>query len=890
MGPYEVVSALGAGGMGEVYRARDTALRRDVAIKILPNSFATDADRIARFTREAQALAALNHTNIAHVYGLDRLDRTESSAAFIVMELVEGEDLAQRIARGPIPLDETIAIARQLADGLDAAHQQGLVHRDLKPANIKVRSDGTVKILDFGLAKAIDEAGPRMTGAEAIANSPTFTRLRQGYGEAGTEAGVILGTAAYMSPEQAKGKAVDKRADIWAFGVVLFEMLSGQSPFAGDSVAETIGFVATRDPDWRALPANTPPPIRHLLERCLTKDPRHRLRDIGDASFELQHALDAPARTPSAPSRGGVARWMTAGAMAAAVVSASAATWLWLTRDTPVRPRLARFDVNAPGLRLDAYQHPVISPDGSRIGWSAAGALWVRELDRSEARTLVADLDPMHLTWSPDSQEIMFFAKNRLWRARVSGGDPIEIADFGARRRGGSTPGAAWLEDGRIVFASAATGSGLLVVDSRGGTLQPFFERPPGTSDFHSPSPLPGNRGVLVVEDRDQRGADTISVIANGERRVVLQQEGDHFEAPIYSRDGYVLFERQVTGKGIWAIPFSLETLTSTGSPFPVLANRSWPSVSNDGTLLHTRGDSGFTGQLTLVSRDGRILRTIGERTPVLGFPRLSRDGRRAVVSHWGERGVLDIFVIDMSTGTSTRLTFGRDVLGAKWAGDRHVLFETGAPGTASPGYIGLVAAEGGGVVKQLVTDALEGEISPDRRWLLYYRATPDRGSNIMGQPLDPETLTPVGPEQPIVVTPANEAGPIFHPSGRFLLYRSAEGGQTELYLTRFPEAQGKWQISNGGGIAPRWTPNGDAVVFAQVDRLMEVPVTLEPTVTIGAPRVVLDARAMRPFVSAFDITPDGKSFLMVQRAQAPDQPTGMVSVVLNWAEEFKAK
>ncbi len=329
--------------MGEVYRARDTALRRDVAVKILPDSFASDPDRIARFTREAQALAALNHTNIAQVYGLDRLDRTDSASAFIVMELVDGEDLAHRIARGPIPLDETMAIARQLADGLDAAHQQGIVHRDLKPANIKVRSDGSVKILDFGFAKVRDEP---------IANAATFTS------PAVTGIGTILGTAAYMSPEQAKGKPVDKRADIWAFGVVLFEMLSGRSPFAGDSVAETIGFVAAREPDWRALSSDTPPAIRRLLERCLAKDPRHRLRDIGDASFELQHTFDGPAASVSAAPRPGSARWALAAAMVAAVVFALAATWLWLARETPVRPRVARFDVDAPGLR--------ISPTGIR--------------------------------------------------------------------------------------------------------------------------------------------------------------------------------------------------------------------------------------------------------------------------------------------------------------------------------------------------------------------------------------------------------------------------------------------------------------------------------------------------------------------------------------------
>ncbi len=593
-------------------------------------------------------------------------------------------------------------------------------------------------------------------------------------------------------------------------------------------------------------------------------------------------------RVLSAAPRLGSARWALAAAMVAAVVFALAATWLWLARETPVRPRVARFDVDAPGLRISPYQHPVISPDGTRIAWVAAGSLWLRELDRSEARRLVPDLDPSHLAWSPNSQEIMFVAKNRLWRARVSGGDPIEISNV--ETRGAVTPGGAWLEDGRIVFAPAATGFGLLVVDSRGGTLQPLLAAPPGTADFHSPSPLPGDRGVLVVDHREKTGSDTISVVADGKVKVLFQQEGEYFESPVYSRDGYVLFERQATGKGIWALPFSLETLSATGSPFPVLPNRSWPSVSNDGKLLHTRGDVGLMGHLALVGRDGRVLRTLGEPTRALSLPRLSPDGRRAALSYAGDRGVSDIAVIDMQSGTSTRLTFGADARRPQWIGNSHVLFETGGPATQMRHSIGLVAAEGGSPVRELVTDTTEPAMSPDRRWLLYLRFDAETGADIVGQPLDPESLTPVGAERPIVATRANERLPVVHQSGRFLLYLSAEGGQTELYLTRFPEARGKWQITSGGGSAAHWSPGGNAVLFSQADRLVEVPITLEPTVTIGAPRVVLDANAMRPFVGTFDITPDGKSFLMVQRAQAPEQSSGLLSVVLNWAEEFRAR
>jgi Tol biopolymer transport system component len=706
----------------------------------------------------------------------------------------------------------------------------------------------------------------------------------------GTEAGMILGTAAYMSPEQARGRAVDKRADIWAFGVVLFEMLTGRSPFAGDSVAESIGLVVTREPDWSALPADTPATLKRLIARCLAKDPRQRLRDIGDASLELGQPMDAAPSAKAITSRRGVRPWVAGVAVLAGVALTAAAT-LWVTRQPPLaRPRVARFDINAPGLQIDTYHRPVISPDGRRIAWPASGSLWVRDIDRVDPQVLVADVDPMHLTWSPDSGEVFYFAKNHLWRVRATGGEPLEIADFGTHRRGASTPGAAWMDDGRIVFSPAANGSALLVVDSRGGTLQTFFTPPPGILDFHSPSPLPNNRGILLVEDRDQKGTDTISVLAGGALHRIFQQDGERLESPVYSRNGYVLFERQVTSRGIWAVPFSIDTLSATGDPFPVLPNRSSPSVSSDGALLHTVGDTSFTARPAIVSRNGQVLRTIGPPVPGLRGPTLSPDGRRIAASYISDPGRSDIHVIDVATGGATRVTFGLGALRSRWVGDDRILFETGSAGAVTTSYIGVVAAEGGGVVKQLVTGAVDADISPDRRWLLYMRNTRERGSDIMGQALDPVTLAPMGAEQPIIATPANENSPLLHPSGRFLLYRGTEGVRTELYLTRFPEAQGKWQISTAGATFARWTPKGDAVVYAQTDHLIEVPITLEPAVSVGPARVVLDSNVSRPFVGTFDVAKDGQSLLMVQRVVAPDQPQGAVSLVLNWLEEFRAK
>jgi serine/threonine-protein kinase len=669
---------------------------------------------------------------------------------------------------------------------------------------------------------------------------------------------------------------------------VLFEMLTGRSPFAGDSVAETIGFVAAREPDWSALPPDTPPALHRLLRRCLVKDLRQRLRDIGDASLELQQPLEAvavPAR--AAGPRRRAAPWVFGMAIGAVLTAAAGALWWSLTRETPTRPRIVRFDIHAPGLRLDSQSHPVISPDGARVMWTAEGALWVRELDQADPRRLVANLDPSYLAWSPDSQQIVFFAKNRFWRTRVSGGEASEIADFGTNRRGGSTPGAAWLEDGRIVFAPAAAGSGLLVFDSRGGTVQPFLDRQPGIGDFHSPSPLPGNRGLLVVEDREKMGPDTISVLADGKLHVVVRQEGEFLDSPVYSREGYVLFDRQSGSRGIWALPFSIDTLSATGPAFPVLPNRSWPSVSNDGALLHTRSALGFHGQLALLGRDGKLERSVGPLLAFLSNPRLSPDARRAAISYIAEGNALDLGVVDMATGALSRLTFGLDAQAPKWARGNRVLFDTGVRVAGGKEYIGVVPAGGGGVPKPLITGATAPELSPDGRWLVYTRVIPGRGTDVFGQGLDPDTLMPAGSEQPILTTPSNESFPQFHPSGRFLLYRGAEAGRVELYLTRFPDAQGKWQITNGGASTGRWSPSGDAVFYLAEDQLFEIPVAVEPTVTIGAPRIALEANVVRQLMSSPDPTPDGKSFLVVQRAQGPDQSGGAVSVVLHWAQQF---
>ena len=450
LGVYEVTARIGEGGMGQVYRARDTKLNRDVAVKILPGNFADDPDRLARFTREAQTLASLNHLNIAHIHGIEE----SGGVRALVLELVEGEDLAERLARGPIPLDEALPIARQIAEALEAAHEQGIIHRDLKPANIKVRADGTVKVLDFGLAKAMEPAG---LASPSLAHSPTITtpaHLRQAYGgQAMTQAGIILGTAAYMAPEQARGKGVDKRADVWAFGVVLYEMLTGRSLFKGDTVTDVLAAVVTREPDWTALPAGVPSAVRRLLRRCIDKDPRLRLRDIGDARIELTARVDSdmeaqPASVP--PARRSRRSWMWIAGMAAAAVVGTVVGRLAF-RPPPVESPLVSFELSVPDVPA-----PAISPDGSRIAFTSGGRLHVRELGRLTATDLPGTEGANSPFWSHDSTTIGFGANGKLWRISAAGGPPAVICNL-PTTTWDDDAGGAWLPDGTIVFTTGGS-------------------------------------------------------------------------------------------------------------------------------------------------------------------------------------------------------------------------------------------------------------------------------------------------------------------------------------------------------------------------------------------------------------------------------------------------
>ena len=566
LGSYEVLSPLGAGGMGEVFCARDMSLGREVAIKVLPDAFSADPERVARFEREARVLASLNHASIGAIYGLERA----GAVTFLVLELVPGETLADRLARGPIPLSEALPIARQIADALDAAHEKSVVHRDLKPANIKVTADGRVKVLDFGLAKAMERGHGSETGshAHALSVSPTITT------PAMTGVGMILGTAAYMAPEQARGKNVDKRADIWAFGCVLYELLTGVRTFTADEVSDTLAFVLTKDPDWTRLPASTPQSIRTLLRRCLERDRTKRLADIADARLDIEDALTGAGSEPGreSPQRVEAPRRLLPWSVAA-VATAVAATVLvqWAPWRNAPESMSQRFTVGIgadASLMTDPGTAAVISPDGSLLAFVAQPAsgprmLYLRRLDQLQATPLTGTEDALGPFFSPDNQWLAFFAGDKLKKVPLNGGTPVTLADA-VNGRGG-----AWSEDGTIVFApDTAPGATLLRVSEAGGRVAPVTTMVDGEVTHRWPHMLPGGRALLYTAHNDARGYDeaTIAIqpLPSGTPRVILRG-GSHGR---YLPSGHIAYVRNGT---LFAVRFDVNRLEVVGDPVPVV-------------------------------------------------------------------------------------------------------------------------------------------------------------------------------------------------------------------------------------------------------------------------------------------------------------------------------
>jgi eukaryotic-like serine/threonine-protein kinase len=840
LGVYEIIGALGAGGMGEVYRARDTKLNRDVALKILPEPLATDPDRLMRFEREAKTLASLNHPHIAQIHGFEQSPSTRSgqaSVSALVMELVEGEDLAARIARGPMPPDEALPIAKQIAEALEAAHEAGIIHRDLKPANIKLRPDGTIKVLDFGLAKAGATGASGALQATAAVTSPA------------TMQGVILGTASYMSPEQAKGKAVDRRADIWAFGCVLFEMLAGRMLFAADTVTETLARVIEREPDLSTLPSATPATVRTLLARCLQRDPKQRLRDIGEARIVLERpfaAASAPDIRASGAHLGTVAVLVLAGAGIAAAVTA----WVMgATASTP-SPSERRFTLSAPG-----DTPPVgasISPDGRAILVIAGGKLWLQRLDGFGATVVPGSEDARAPFWSPDGAAFGFEARGQLWRVSRDGGAPVRIS---AVPEFGFSSSVAWLRDGRLVFTTG--GSGLLQMPVTGGEAAPMFSLDTTKElDIHDVSALPDGQTVLYVV-HTASGPWTIELfsVADSSRRAVYTAAGLGF--PMYSSTGHLLFERQA---GVWAVPLSLRDRQPAGEPFLVLADARHPTVAADGTLVMLSGGLEADAGLAWIDRAGKVVRTIGEPRGTLVDPRLSPDGRLAIATR-GSLTESDLWIYDLERGSERRLTF-----------------ENGPDSSPSwsPDADGAVTR-----IKLLDGPATGPALSPDGRLLTFVREVRPGDMDIFVVELGPRGLGEKVTAQPrlLVSAPRQQMAPQISPDGRYVAYTSMESGRMSTYLAQFPGGDGKWELPfSGANLNPRWSRSSDRLsVMDERGRIVEFPIDRTRGFEIAAPMTPIPSGLV--YGTGYDRSADGVQFLV----PVVSTEAGRLLVVQNW-------
>jgi Tol biopolymer transport system component len=896
IGHYQIHREIGRGGMGVVHLARDTKLQRDVAIKMLPENLAGDVDRLSRFEREARLLASLNHANVAAVYGLEEVD----GVRYLILEFIDGEDLSDRLADGALPVDEALYLGKQIASAVEAAHAKGVIHRDLKPANVKVTVDGDVKVLDFGLAKAFDD---HPTTASGLADSPTIVATNSP-----TVPGVVLGTAGYMSPEQARGKQIDKRSDIWSFGCILYEMLTGTCPFPGDSVTESLGATIHKEPDWTVLPEATPPSVQLLLHRCLQKDRSRRLQDIGDARVELDDTLSGSSQA-----------W-TGGVQASAPASRRPG-WPWLVVTTVLlviavglsvvfsRPAVTpapvvRASVPPPANTAfipngDQAGPVVISPDGRTLAFTAMAEtgrreLWVRPLASGEARVLSGTHDAEFPFWSADSRSLGFFVQGTLKRVDLAGGTPITICEVGFGR------GGTWNADDVILFAPGFQ-TPIYRVAATGGTPVPVTTIDSSMHTSHRwPSFLPNGEDFLysAIHSKSTRAQDNavyFGSLTGGTGHEVIRSginaecAGDRL---LFVRDGTLL-----------AAPFDADAGRVVGDPVQVAdavacSLNTWKgafSCSPNGVIAYHPGGlvQGEGTRITIYDRGGREQKVIFQVTAGSSM-RLSPDGGRIAFARGRATGSVDVWSYDVARDLPMRLSFLPSLENAPvWSPDGSALFFSSHYRTGPDAADGIYRMPAGGGAPRLVLSSKSGTqssplaVAPDGRYLLYsnidYPDPVGENTDLWVLPLEP-------PGEPFVLleTPSNENLGRFSPDGRWLAYSSDESGRDEVYVMPFvdPSAvgdearpHGKWQISNGGGGEPIWSHDGTELYFLRPDEMLMAVAVKGDGGSFESGTIEPLFQSQMGIGNAYDVTPDGRFVV----SSADEQSTRPVALILNW-------
>jgi Tol biopolymer transport system component len=897
---YRLIEKIGEGGMGVVWRALDTSLGREVAIKVLPDVFSQDPERLARFKREAQLLAALSHPNIGAIYGLEQIE----DASFLALELVEGDDLSKRIGAGRVPPEESIEIALQIASALEEAHEKGIVHRDLKPGNIKLDAEGRVKVLDFGLAKALSPSEAASGSEGGLSLSPTLT-------SAGTRAGVILGTAGYMSPEQARGKTVDRRSDIWAFGVILFEMLTGEKMFTGETVTDVIAQVVTREPDWDKLPAETPVALRRVLRRCLQKDRRRRLRDVGDAALELRGEFgeeEAPAATESVatamPTSSRRFVWLLGAAALALGAVLGGVAGLGLRGDAAETPATWTNLAPPTGVEVDYGRLIELSPDGRRVVFVATPPggdekmLWVRDLDSEVARQLEGTEGADQPFWSPDSRSIGYFAKRMLRTISADGGPSTPLDDVGDTPRGGC-----WGPDGSILYGPDWS-QPLYRVPATGGTPRAITELSQDRLELSHrwPHMLPDGKHFLYYavstypslnpvnpSEVDKSGL-YLGSLDGGETRLVqtARSRATYVDGQLFFVDDNVLRAR----------PFDLKSLSFSGEAVTIAENVTqsadslWGgalfSASDTGNLLFVRGarETRALTRILSVDRQGQTIETLADVQPYNDL-RLSSDDRKLAVTI-GDPS--DVWIFDLVRDVSTRFTFdpGNDEAAIWSPNDESVVFSSSRiiPGQQfTPGNLFRKDASGSSAEEHLPVEERNpaltpSDCSPDGTTLALTAFSPRTGGDILLYSFE------TGELKPWLASPGDEQRAVFSPDGRWVAFESDETGGYEIYVTAFSGMGGKWQVSNGGGDMPKWRADGQELFYTTPnDEMMAVPVETDGTFRSGTPVKLFDAPPILRFGVAptWDVSSDGERFFFLAPEDDRLPEPGTVTLVQGW-------